>query len=297
MKEIEIKAINRKYESFRLKDGNREKYLLDSIREKGIQEPLQCGQDNKGNYILLDGYKRLRCSCRLRIPTVPVVDVGLNEADSILSLIRLSNSRTLNTLEQAVFVNELRKGFGLTVSEIAKRLECSLAWVSVRLGIFGQMSDLIRQEVFAGRFPVRSYMYTLRQFTRVNKTNPLEVDKFVKAVSGKGLSLRQIETLAYGYFRGGNALKKQIEEGELGWTLKRLKSSDESLYSSSPDFTEEESRFIRDLELFQKYMHRLRVGFGRFQGKSECFEKTVRLLADGILSVLDMFGKELEGVL
>jgi ParB/RepB/Spo0J family partition protein len=290
MKEIEIKTMDRKYESFRLKDQGRERYLLSSIREKGVQEPLQCAQGDNGKPVLLDGFKRLRGCCRLNISTVPVVTVGTDEPDSILRLIHQSNYRTLNILEQAIFVNELRKEFKLKAGEIASRLERSPAWVSVRLGIFEDMSELIRKEVFAGKFPVRSYMYTLRQFTRVNKIKPQETDRFVQAVSGKALSQRQIETLAYGYFRGSPALKKQIEQGELSWTLKSLKQNEHSSASASPELTEEESRFIRDMELFQKYMQRLSAeGLGRSWDMSAQFGKTARVLADGILSTWTAF--------
>jgi len=44
MTEAEIHTISKKYESFRLRDKNREKYLLQSIMEHGIREPLQCVQ-------------------------------------------------------------------------------------------------------------------------------------------------------------------------------------------------------------------------------------------------------------
>jgi hypothetical protein len=177
MKEIEIASVNRKYEAFRLKDKNREKYLLESIRGKGVREPLVCAQDTGGRHILLDGFKRLRCCIRLSIPTVSIVTMGADEADSILQLIHQSNSKTLDILEQAVFVNTLGKEFGLKAGEIASSLERSSAWVSVRLGIFDEMSESIRVEVFSGRFPVRAYMYTLRRFTRVNKIAPEEADR------------------------------------------------------------------------------------------------------------------------
>jgi ParB/RepB/Spo0J family partition protein len=167
MKEIEIKRIKTKYESFRLKDKIKEKYLLVSIRKSGVKEPLSCVNQDR-DYILLDGFKRLRCCYKLKIFYVPVATIGIDEAESILHIIRQSNEKTLTIVEQARFVDELKKSFGLGVSEIAKRLEVSRAWVSVRTGILGEMSDCIKQEVFSGRFPLRSYMYTLRQFTRVN---------------------------------------------------------------------------------------------------------------------------------
>lgn len=294
IREIELKQIERKYESFRLKDRNREKYLLSSIREYGIKEPLVVSLYKEEKYVLLDGYKRLRCLAALKTSRIPIIIVGADEADSILYLIRLSNEKTLNILEQAIFVNELKKQFGLSITDIAHRLERSLSWVSVRIGILEGMSNVIREEVFSGRLPVRTYMYTLRQFTRVNKIEPQEVDRFVKAVTGKGLSQRQLDTLAYGFFKGSNELKKQIEKGEIEWTLRQLKKVDERLNSFPSDLTEKEEHFIHDLELFQKYMWRLKTGFLSYSDKNEKLDATARLLVEGILAGLKPFEKELQ---
>ena len=178
MTEAEVNTISTKYESFRLRDKNRERYLLQSILQYGIREPLQCVQcDGVQNYILLDGFKRLRCSYKLRLHVVPVVSLGTDEVSSILQFIRVSAERSLSTLEQAHFVDELHTRYGLTVSNIAERLERSKAWVSVRLGILEEMSPVVREAVFSDRFPVRSYMYTLRQFTRVNGIAGTQIDR------------------------------------------------------------------------------------------------------------------------
>lgn len=291
MIEVETRLISKKYESFRLKDKNREKYLLQSILENGIREPLQCVKSTD-DYILLDGYKRLRCCHKLEISIVPVFCVGTDEAESILYLIRLSNEKTLSVLEQARFVDELHKTFGLTVSEIARQLERSPAWVSVRLGILNEMSSYVRKEVFNGRFPVRSYMYNLRPFTRVNKVSSKTIDSFVKAVSGKGLSTRNIERLAYGYFRGGEHLKKQIDEGDLSWALKQM--NHQKSHSDSPELNTTESRLIRDLELFQKYMSRIRYGLRQKDIKSDACNKTAKLLIEGIINNISIFIKEVK---
>ena len=290
--EIEIRKISTKYESFRLKDKVRQQYLLASILENGVQEPLQCAVQSD-RYILLDGFKRLRCCVKLKIACVPVTTVGTDEAESILYMIRLSNEKSLNILEQARFVDELKKSFGLGVTEIARRLEVSNAWVSVRLGILGEMSDCIKKEVFSGRFPLRSYMYTMRQFTRVNKIPGQTVDRFVQAVAGKSLSQRKIEKLAYGYFRGNEQIRKQIENGNLDWTLRQLNENSGFSHTQQPELNREESGFIRDLELYQKYMNRVRRGLLEKKTGSPVFVKTVRLLLAGIRESLEVFRKEL----
>ncbi len=288
MTEAEIHTISKKYESLRLRDKNREKYLLQSILDHGVREPLQCVQDDGTKYILLDGFKRLRCSYKLNIRMVPIVLLGGDEVSSILHLIRLSTQNSLSTLEQAGFVDELHRQYGLTVTDIADRLERSKAWVSVRLGIIGEMSQLVRKEVFSGRFPVRSYMYTLRQFTRVNSIPGKEIDMFVSSVAGKGLSTRDIERLAYGYFRGGERLKRQIEQGNLEWTLRQMRKG-ESACQAEEGLSEAEWSVVRDLELAQKYMSRIRYGLTREELSSKAFHARALLLIEGLFDTVDKF--------
>lgn len=292
MTEAEIHTISKKYESFRLRDKNREKYLLQSILEHGIREPLQCVQGDEQEYILLDGFKRLRCSYRLHINMVPVISLGNDEVSSILHFIRMSTDRGLSTLEQASFVDELHKRYGLSVTDIAARLERSKAWVSVRLGIIDEMSQVLREEVFSGRFPLRSYMYTLRQFTRVNSISSGEIDTFVRAVSGKWISTRDIERLAYGYFRGGDRLKSQIEEGNLEWTLRQMKKA-EPACQAEEGLSEAEWTVIRDLELVQKYMSRIRHGLTREELSSKAFNSRALLLIEGLLCMIDGFKEQI----
>lgn len=293
MTEAEVNTISTKYESFRLRDKNRERYLLQSILQHGIREPLQCVQgDGVQSYILLDGFKRLRCSYKLRLHMVPVVSLGTDEVACILQFIRVSTERSLSTLEQAHFVDELHTRYGLRVSDIAGRLERSKAWVSVRLGILEEMSQVVREAVFSGRFPVRSYMYTLRQFTRVNGIAGTQIDRFVHCVSGKGLSTRDIEKLAYGYFRGGDRLKHQIEEGNLSWTLRQMRKS-EPVYQGEEGLSEAEWSVIRDLELAQKYMSRIRRGLTREELRSQAFQARAMLLVEGLLDRVDRFQAQL----
>jgi adenine-specific DNA methylase len=114
----------------------------------------------------------------------------------------------------------------------------------------------------------------------------------VKAVSGKGLSQRNIEKLAYGYFRGNEEMKKQIEKGNLEWTLKQMNGDTGFSYTQEPDLSREESDFIRDLELCQKYITRVRRKLPQIKRDSKVFDKTVKLLVDGIIESMEAFSKE-----
>lgn len=290
-KEIEIGQIDTRFERCRLKDKHQEKALLSSILEQGIREPLQCVVKPEERMILLDGFKRLRCCVKLGIKVVPILSLGSDEAGGILQLLRLSNARSLNILEQAALVDELNQTHGMSASGIARHLERSPAWVSVRLGIIGNMSPEVKASVFSGRLPVRSYMYTLRPFTRVKGIKSSEVDIFVKSISGKGLSARSIETLAHGFFKGGQNLKEQILQGNLDWTLNQLRAE---AMSNSNCLSELESKTIRDLEWAGRCISRIPYEIKDFRLKSPSFFAQAHLLAEGILNRIKYFTRSLQ---
>ena len=75
----------------------------------------------------------------------------------IVQLLRGSPHRNLHLLEQARFVDELRAR-GMSVAEIAQQLSRSKAWVSLRLGLIGQLSPTVRDALFTGEFPVYSFL-------------------------------------------------------------------------------------------------------------------------------------------
>jgi hypothetical protein len=282
--EVEIASLDLRYEGFRLKSPGAEKALLLSILEKGIRDPLQ-GVDTKDARILLDGFKRLRCAQKLGIGRAPYVSMGADEVLGIIELIRISNAKSLSILEQARFVDELKSVHKMSNSEIAQLLERSKAWVSVRSGIIGEMSDYVLDQIFKGRFPVYSYMYTLRQFIRINAVQIDEVDEFVRSVAGKNLSIRNIEVLAHGYFKGSDALREQIRGGQIIWALGHLKET----HPSAEGCSQLESTMIRDLEIVLKYMQRVSAKTRNLKLKTSAFFAQANLLTGAILRQTDSF--------
>jgi len=287
-KEVEISRIDTRFEAFRLKDSKHEKVILSSVLENGIKEPLQC-VEKTDQLILLDGFKRLRSAIKLKIHVVPVVSLGDDEAMGIIRLLRLSNEKSLSIMEQAALVDELKKSHGFSVMEIAQRLERSPAWVSVRLGVIAQMSSVVKEAVFAGRFPVRSYMYTIRHFTRVNKISKTQIDNFVKAISSKGLSTRSIEILAHGFFKGNSQLKEQILGGNMEWTLNQLKTRQQS-----NNLSEIETKTLKDLEFASRCISRIPYELKDARLKSSSFFSEADILAEGILKKIKFFMKTME---
>jgi predicted transcriptional regulator len=288
-KDVELSSLDLRYEDHRMKNAALEERLLASIAQRGIEEPLEGVQLQEAS-ILLNGFKRYRCARKLQVRSVPYVSLGDDEVAGIMNLLRISNNKALSILEQAAFIDELSTTGGLTVAEIAKELSRSKSWVSMRLGLISEMSARIRAKLFSGAFPVYSYMYTLRPFMRMNGVSGAEVDQFVVAVSDKGLSVRDIEQLAHGYFRGPDSFRQEILKGNLALPLKRLRE-----VPQNPDGCSAFERvMLHDLEITQKYMQRLMGTSQDPRLQSRPFHAQANLLSAAILSRVPAFNQSLK---
>jgi hypothetical protein len=286
---VELSSLDLRYEGHRLRDDAREARLLASIAQRGIEEPLE-GVDTPAARFLLDGFKRQRSAKKLGIACVPYVSLGAEEASGILNLMRTSTSKGLGILEQARFVLDLVSLHGMSVAEVARTLGRSKGWVSMRQSLLKEMSPAIREILFRGALPVYSYMYTLRPFMRMNEVGPKPVERFVKAVAGQRLSVRDIELLAHAYFRGPESLREAIERGKLGWSLDQMKNVPEDREGCN-DF---ERGLLKDLQILQKLIQRVTAKCQDPRLKSRAFFAQANLLTAGLLSTMGPFHERMK---
>lgn len=282
MVDIELSHLDLRYTDLRIRNKTQEGKLLASIAERGIEEPLE-GVDVEGGHLLLNGFKRYRCARTLNLKTVPYSCLGQDAITAMAALLRITPAHSLSILEQAAFVDQLRTSEQLTIAEIAELLCRSKAWVSMRTGLMGEMTDAIRQKLFSGVFPVYSYMYTLRQFMRMNSISKQQIEEFVVALSGKHLSVRQIEQLAQGYFGGCESFRQQIRTGHIGLIL------DQPSHDDSVGCNQHERAVLKDLTRISTSIHRIMgIAYERHL-KTPAFWVQVNLLTTRILDQSDPF--------
>lgn len=284
--EVEISTLDLRYQGYRMRNSATEKQLLASIAERGIEEPLE-GVSIQEIHILLNGFARYRCARKLGIERVPFALLGEDEAMGIMGLLRVSNTKSLSILEQASFIDELAHVHNMKVAEIACELSRSKSWVSMRLGLIGEMSAVVRQKVFSGAFPVYPYMYTVRQFMRMNSVSQKQVEEFVVGVSGNKLSVREIKQLAYGYFQGPESFREEIRKGNVALPLSRLKA----LPDDPEGCNNFERALLKDLEIVGKYMQRVMGKSGDRRLTNRAFHAQAHLLTAGILSRAPAFAE------
>ena len=285
---VERTSLDLRYQTYRLRNDTAEARLLASIAERDIEQPLT-GVDTPQGRLLLDGFKRYRCATKLGIECVPYVSLGEQETAGIAALVR-AKQKTLSILEQARFVVDLLSLHDMSMADVAEMLSRSKAWVSMRRGLLEEMSEPLQEILFRGAFPVYSYMYTLRPFVRMNGLTQDDIERFVKAVSGQRLSVREIELLADGYFRGPASLRQEIDQGNWQWSLQQMQVVPEDAEACN----DTERVLLADLQQLLKSIGRVMARCDDERLQSRAFHAQANLLLAGLLSRRESFFNKME---
>lgn len=287
MKEMEISQIDLKYSGYRLRNAKAEQELLVSISEIGIQNPVYGIETPR--FILIDGFKRLRCANKLGIRIVPCIGGSSDEPMGLIKFLKNNQNRNITFIEEATLIDALNKEHGLSGAEISRQLNKSQAWVSIRLGILSSIPESVKQEIFSGRFPYRAYLYVLRPFTRVKEISKKEMEKFVQSVSGKSLSVKTIEDLAKSYFYGSSEFKEQINKGNLEWTLAHIKSP-----AKESPFNETEKQVLEELQRTDSLIRRIPFSLRDKRLKEKTFFLQAGVWAENILKKMQGFAEAMQ---
>jgi hypothetical protein len=274
--EVEIASVDLRYERCRVRDVRAERELLAEISMRGIDRPL-CGVESGARWILIDGFKRFRCARSLGMGSVPCASLGADEAAGIVEVLKGPGWRPLGFLEEARFLKELNSVHGMSLGEMAAALGRSKGWVSVRLSSLGGMSETVRDRIFRGSFPARAWMYVVRPFTRVNAISLASTDAFVKATSGRGYSVREIERLARAYFCGSADTRREIESGHAAMALG-------GMACPTGGMNGRERACLQDLEHMARAMETLALLPADSKLRSPAFRSQAQMLLAAILA-------------
>jgi ParB/RepB/Spo0J family partition protein len=103
--------------------------LAQSIKENGVLEPIIVRPNGKG-FVIVAGERRYRASKLARLATIPAVVREVTDAEVLkLQLIENVQREGVQYMEEAYGLQKLRDELSLDVSEIAKIVGKSEAWV------------------------------------------------------------------------------------------------------------------------------------------------------------------------
>jgi ParB family chromosome partitioning protein len=181
--------------------------LAQSIREKGVIQPLIVTQKVDDKYELIAGERRLRASKLAGLSKVPVVVMDIYDENALLELALIENvQRTdLNPIEEADAYRKLIEKFGYTQEETAKKVGKQRSTVTNLLRLL-KLPEEIQKDISLG---VLSEGHG-RALVRLSE-EPIKLQEARDEIIKMGLSVRQAEKIIKRISLNRSAVKKVTE--------------------------------------------------------------------------------------
>jgi ParB/RepB/Spo0J family partition protein len=276
--ELEFHQLDRRYEDLRLRRPQRERSLLASLDAQGQQVPIVVVAQ-EGSYLVIDGFKRLRCLQRLRSDTVRATLWDLDEGDALLLDRSQRNSGGLSQLEQGWLLAELRSQ-GMSQSELARRMDKSVSWISRQLGFVVDLPVEVHDLVRSGTLPADAAMKHLVPIARRSREDCL---RLAWACSEAQLSSREVGELCSAFLRSSAQVRERLLANPRLYLHARAEKA--------PPVLPAPVEMLRDLDKMARTARRLRERLGDAEVNPQQLAE-LRLAVAEVRTQLDAFSEE-----
>lgn len=190
-------------------DAEKLQQLADSIREKGVIQPLLVSRSSDNRYVLIAGERRLRAAKLAGRDEVPVVvmDKGSDNESLELALIENIQRHDLNPIEEAVAYSRLMEEFHLTQDEVARKVGRQRSTITNVLRLL-QLPKSVQEDVVQGVLSEGHARVLLRI-----KDQPEQLREVRDRIVGQGLSVRAAERLCAAKPAASAAAKNERASG------------------------------------------------------------------------------------
>jgi ParB family chromosome partitioning protein len=197
-------------------DEEKLKEMADTIKERGILEPLLVRKSASG-YELISGERRLRAAKIAGLEKVPCLVRTITDDESLeLALIENLQREDLNPVEEARAYRVLKERFGMTQEEIADKVGKDRATVANTMRLLKLpeevLNGLAQGKISEGHAKILLSLQSER-----------EIINYYRKVIKSSLSVRNLEKLLF---------KKKKEERREDPNLKRVIKSLEEFFHS-----------------------------------------------------------------
>ena len=174
--------------------------LADSIKTRGVMQPILVRQVSGGGYEIIAGERRWRAAQIAGLREVPaLIREVADEAALAMSLIENIQRENLNPLEEALGIQQLIKEFGMTHQAAGRALGSSRSSISNLLRLLS-LPESVQKLMMQGRLD----MGHGRALLALSSAGQIEA---ANLVARKKLSVRETEVLV-GRMTGTSSVKK-----------------------------------------------------------------------------------------
>ncbi len=161
--------------------------LADSIRERGIIQPVVVRARGADSYEIIAGERRWRAAQRAGLHELPVVVLDVSDAEALeLAIIENVQRSDLNPLEEASGYQSLANEYNHSQDDIAKIVGKSRSHVANTLRLL-KLSDTVKAYINSGKLTAGHARMLVGQ---------PNADELARDIVERGLNVRQVEELA-----------------------------------------------------------------------------------------------------
>ena len=203
--EVELHQLALRYERLRKRHPLQERGLLSSLAEIGQQLPIVVVRAAE-QFVVIDGYKRVRALKRLGRDTARATHWQIEEAEALMLERGLRRGHE-DALDQAWLLAELQERCGWSLEELARRFEHSKSWVSGRLALLQILPAPIQEQVRVGSLSAHAAMKYLVPLARLNAA---AAEQLGAALTPLKATSREVGALYAGWTAGTQRTRELI---------------------------------------------------------------------------------------
>ena len=206
--EVDLHRLELRFAQARLLEPRAIESLARSIEQSGqLIACIAVPEADSNRLILVDGYRRVLALRRLGRDTARVESWDCDLAQALLTVLAQAGRRSFAALEEALLLQELVHGQGLSEREVARRSGRDVSWVSRRLELICGVSDSVLAAVRQGTLSTWSATRVLAPLARANSA---QATQLLAALAASPLSTRELQTWFKHYLRTPSAARERM---------------------------------------------------------------------------------------
>lgn len=161
--------------------------LADSVRERGILEPILVRPAADGRFEIVAGERRFQAATKVGLSMVPCVEIDVDDRGCLeISLIENLQRRDLTPFEEAEAIARLKDEFSYTDEQIARKLGRSRTSITEILSL-NRMPTPVKEACRRADITTKS---TLMEIVRQRDEEAMLA--LIEAIAGEGLTRDQV---------------------------------------------------------------------------------------------------------
>ncbi len=206
--EVDLHRLELRFAAARLIEPRAIEALAHSIEQSGQLIACIAVPDTDGKrLILIDGYRRVQALHRLGRDTARVVTWNCELPQALLTVLAQSSRRPFAAMEEALLLQELVRGQGLSEREVARRSGRDVSWVSRRLELVCGLPDSVIAAVRQGTVSTWAATRVLAPLARANTA---QASQLLAALAATPLSTRELYTWFQHYQTSPSAARERM---------------------------------------------------------------------------------------